>query len=141
MSFISGIPHVWCLRGDAALIWNSALSDVLISSVYFFIPFAIQVLQRYKALTLDPQTEFLFAAFKGFIFFCGMGHLINAANIWLGWYWLKIACDYVTFAASAYAGYIIVVHGKQYTERKATNAAIYEKLRDLHEMLNARHSA
>lgn len=73
------MPHGYCLRWDARLLWSLVLSNVLIGLSYFAIALSlIHFLRSQKQLRFN----WIFAMFAAFIFACGITHFVDVASIW-----------------------------------------------------------
>lgn len=134
-------PHIVCLRGDAALVINSALTDILIALAYYAIPVAIATLRMRRSLTLDPTLGAIWGALQIFIMSCGTGHAVDAANLWLAQYWLKIVVNYATVLSSLWAVVVILRHGQQLALLLRTRKALAESLHSMHEEFMAARQA
>lgn len=73
-----------------------AFAGVSISVAYFAIPKLIQAVRKGRSDVTGPIDQTM-VKFIVFICACGVGHIIDAANIWLHWYYL--AAGWHTFTA------------------------------------------
>jgi len=55
-------------------------------------------------------------AFACFIFFCGTGHLIDIALIWLPWYWFKTIWDGLTAVANVVALFYLLPMARRFID-------------------------
>lgn len=77
------LPHGHCLFWRPDLLLLHVISDVLIAIAYFSIPLALlELLRRRKDLVFNH----VFLMFAAFITACGLTHVFNVADIWLGLY-------------------------------------------------------
>lgn len=129
-------PHIVCLRGDALLLWSSVVTDVLIALAYYAIPFVFMRLRLAGHLSLDSALTPIWTALQWFILSCGTGHLVDAANVWLAWYWLKVTVNVLTVASSSVAVVIFVRHGQRVGRLLITRRQLADKIESLHEKLN-----
>lgn len=77
------LPHGHCLFWRPDLLLLHVISDALIALAYFSIPLALVELLRRRRDLVFNQVFLLFAAF---ITACGLTHVLNVADIWLGLY-------------------------------------------------------
>lgn len=98
--FASGtfLPHVFCYRGDPALVWTHAVSDILIGLSYVAIS-AMLTLLVHRARR-DIPFSWIFLAFGMFIVACGATHFMEVLVLWKATYWLSGAVKIVTAVAS-----------------------------------------
>jgi hypothetical protein len=80
------IPHGMCFRWNSTLISLHVVSDITIAISYFAIPF---ILLKLAANRSDLMRGWAYAAFSGFIFWCGMTHVMNVVTIWWPKYWIE----------------------------------------------------
>lgn len=80
------MPHGHCFLWRRDLLWMHAGGDVVTSMAYFAIPAALVRLVRRRH---DLAFDWVFLMFALFIFFCGVTHLLDALNIWHGYYHLE----------------------------------------------------
>lgn len=88
-------PRAYCLMWNWRLIGSLAVSDGTIWASYMAIPF---ILYRYRAKLDIP--EWLIAFFVAFIFFCGVGHLLDLITYWHPIYPVKAAGNFITSVVS-----------------------------------------
>lgn len=97
-------PRWQCGNWSEALGWSYIAADISIALAYFGIPVSIAIyLLRQKGEIYFPNLYWLFAAF---IFFCGLGHLVDATLFWYPWYrfsglvnWLTALISWTTLVA------------------------------------------
>lgn len=82
---LSLMPHGSCFLWNRHLTALHVTTDVLISVAYFSIP-TVLVLNRHLVAENAKRLLLLFAAF---ILSCGVGHSLQAWNIWHAQYWLE----------------------------------------------------
>lgn len=92
------LPHVFCYRGDAALVWTHATSDILIGLSYVAISFMLTLLVH--RARRDIPFSWIFLAFGLFIVACGATHLVEVLVLWKATYWFSAAVKIVTAVAS-----------------------------------------
>lgn len=92
------LPHVFCYRGDAALVWTHAISDIAIGLSYVAISGTLLLLVR--RARRDIPFSWIFLAFGTFIVACGATHFMEVLVLWKATYWLSGALKIVTAAAS-----------------------------------------
>ncbi len=91
------MPHGYCLRWDAGLLWSLVLSNLFIGLSYFAIAFAlIHFLRSQKHLHFN----WIFGMFAAFIFACGITHFVDVVSIWYPVYRLDALMLNLTAAAS-----------------------------------------
>jgi diguanylate cyclase (GGDEF)-like protein len=80
------MPHGHCLEWRPDLLFLYVGGDIATSLAYLIIPFA---LIRLVTLRKDLHFNWLFLMFAGFIFFCGLTHILSIVNIWHGYYYIQ----------------------------------------------------
>jgi diguanylate cyclase (GGDEF)-like protein len=80
------MPHGHCLEWRHDLLFLYVGGDIATSLAYLIIPFA---LIRLVTLRKDLNFNWLFLMFAGFIFFCGLTHILAIVNIWHGYYYIQ----------------------------------------------------
>ncbi len=80
------MPHGHCLEWRPDLLFLYVGGDIATSLAYIIIPFA---LIRLVTLRKDLHFNWLFLMFAGFIFFCGLTHILSIVNIWHGYYYIQ----------------------------------------------------
>ena len=73
------MPHGHCYLWLPSVLWLHVLADAAIAAAYFSIPFALHVFVRRRR---DLQFRWIFVLFAGFIFWCGLTHIMS---IWVVW--------------------------------------------------------
>lgn len=89
------LPHQVCLLGDWRLIGPLMVSDIIIWGSYMAIPAIIWI--DYKRLEIP---KWMAVAYVCFIFFCGVGHLIDAIAYFSPIYTWKAICNVITAGVS-----------------------------------------
>lgn len=128
----SGIPHGYCIAWDSRLIWVMVTSNAMIALAYFSIPFA---LARFLRLQRGLPFGWMFVLFSGFIFSCGLTHLIDIVNLYRPVYRLDavlMAITAVISLATAAALFPLVPTASAYITR---NHKLDSALRTLNEEL------
>jgi two-component system sensor kinase FixL len=74
------MPHGHCFLWEPGILWLHILSDAVIVSAYFSLPFALLVIIRKRK---DLPFQGIFLLFGAFILLCGTTHLMG---IWVLWY-------------------------------------------------------
>jgi PAS domain S-box-containing protein len=77
------MPHGHCYLWQPHILWTHVVSDLLIATAYFSIPFAIILFMRKRR---DIGYHKVFLLFSLFILFCGITHLFGIWTIWQGVY-------------------------------------------------------
>ncbi|EAT11679.1 PAS domain S-box protein [Bermanella marisrubri] len=77
------MPHGMCYAWEPGILWTSVISDLVIATAYFSIPFAILFLVQKRKINKHLHLYWLFAAF---IFLCGLTHLYGIYVVWEGSY-------------------------------------------------------
>lgn len=77
------MPHGHCYQWLPSVLWTNVISDVVICIAYFSIPPGLIYLVHKRN---DIKVDWLFLMFASFIFFCGATHIIDAINVWHGFY-------------------------------------------------------
>ncbi|MAM34349.1 MAG: hypothetical protein CMH28_04670 [Micavibrio sp.] len=92
------MPHGYCFLWQPELLWLHALSDLIIAIAYFSIPISIGVVlyKRKKAIPF----YWLFGLFAGFIFLCGLTHIVEMISIWKAFYYIEGLLKLLTAALS-----------------------------------------
>ncbi|MDE3274069.1 PAS domain-containing sensor histidine kinase [Pseudoalteromonas sp. G4] len=77
------MPHGHCYLWQPHILWTHVVSDLLIATAYFSIPFALIMFMRKRN---DIGYHNVFLLFSLFILFCGITHLFGIWTIWQGVY-------------------------------------------------------
>lgn len=77
------MPHGHCYYWEPSILIPVVVGDLLTFISYMVIPV---VLWRYVKKRNDLRFGLIFKAFAAFIFFCGIGHLIDVVNVWEPFY-------------------------------------------------------
>jgi len=91
------MPHGYCYLWIPGLVWLHVISDTLIATSYFTIPFTLLWLVRKRR---DLPFSWMFGLFGVFIVACGATHVMEVWNLWHAQYWLAGALKALTAAAS-----------------------------------------
>jgi signal transduction histidine kinase len=92
------VPHGECIAWDSGLLEVYAISDTLIGLSYTVISLILGVLV-YRARRQVPF-DWVFIAFGGFIFFCGLTHFMDVITLWQPLYWIDGGAKVLTALAS-----------------------------------------
>jgi len=92
------MPHGHCYQWQPTLVALHLTSDLVTFAAYTSIPFLLLRLYRERG---DLPFRGLFAAFVGFIAFCGLTHLLEAWTIYRPLYWVSGSVKAATAVASA----------------------------------------
>ena len=74
------MPHGHCYLWQPGTLWLNVISDGVIASAYYAIPFALYYLVRGRRAEIPYPGIFLM--FAAFIFFCGTTHLMEIWTVW-----------------------------------------------------------
>ncbi|MBW4652436.1 MAG: GGDEF domain-containing protein [Kaiparowitsia implicata GSE-PSE-MK54-09C] len=111
------MPHGSCFLWNPSLTTLHAVSDGVIAIAYFSIPMMLFAYRRHAAEQARP----VLLLFVLFILSCGVGHVLQAWNIWHANYWVEGASKLMTASAS---GYTAVVLYKQLPTLLGTQQAL-----------------
>jgi diguanylate cyclase (GGDEF)-like protein len=98
---IALMPHGSCFFWDPGLTSLHVISDTMVAVAYFSIPIILYKNHHYAAEPIRPIL-YLFCAF---ILSCGVGHFLQAWNIWHADYWLEGIWTWLTGAISLYTAW------------------------------------
>jgi signal transduction histidine kinase len=90
-------PHGICLLWEPELIWLHVVSDAVIATSYFSIPFALAILVSKRR---DFQFGWVAWAFATFILACGLTHVFSIYTLWVPIYGIEGIVKAITAAAS-----------------------------------------
>jgi len=99
------MPHGYCYRWNAQVLWLHVISDGLIVLSYFCIPIALVYFVHKRR---DIPFNWIFWMFGIFILGCGTTHLMEIWTVWHGSYWLSGGVKAVTAAASITTAIMLV---------------------------------
>jgi diguanylate cyclase (GGDEF)-like protein/PAS domain S-box-containing protein len=135
-----GIPHGYCIAWEPQLLWTMVIGNGLVALAYFTIPLAL-----YRFLRMQPGLPFgwMFLLFSGFIFFCGVTHVVNIVNLWHPLYrldgalmamtaGLSVATAAVLFPAVGRASVYLDAGRAQGRELQRLNSVLQQASEDLH---------
>lgn len=93
-AFDNFMPHGHCFFWRPEILWPMAISDVLTGFAYVTLTALLIAFARKRP---DIPYRWIFWAFGAFILACGIGHFIDAWNVWHGHYiiqaiWRVITC-------------------------------------------------
>lgn len=87
------MPHGHCYFWDKGILIPVVIGDLLTFISYMAIPILIWKFVKSRE---DLRFSLIFKAFAAFIFFCGIGHLIDVVNIWEPYYRLSAISKMLT---------------------------------------------
>jgi PAS domain S-box-containing protein len=90
-------PHGICLLWEPELIWLHVVSDALIATAYFSIPFALAI---FVSKRRDLKFGWVYWAFGVFILACGLTHVLSIYTLWVPIYGVEGLVKAATAAAS-----------------------------------------
>jgi PAS domain S-box-containing protein len=90
-------PHGICLLWEPELIWLHVVSDALIATAYFSIPFALAIFVTRRR---DLKFGWVYWAFGAFILACGLTHVLSIYTLWVPIYGVEGLVKAATAAAS-----------------------------------------
>src|SRR5258708_16513250 len=90
-------PHGICLLWEPELIWLHVLSDAVIATSYFSIPFALAILVSKRR---DFQFGWVAWAFATFILACRLTHVFSIYTLWVPIYGVEGIGKAITAAAT-----------------------------------------
>jgi PAS domain S-box-containing protein len=92
-------PHGICLLWEPELIWLHVVSDAIIATAYFSIPFALAI---FVSKRRDLKFGWVFWAFAVFILACGLTHVMSIYTLWVPAYGIEGLVKAATAAASIF---------------------------------------
>lgn len=93
------LPHGYCFTWQPGLLWSFVASDLLIAAAYFSIPLAMLSFMRKRGDVAFRGVGWLFC---GFIFACGVTHLMDVWTIWQPDYVLHAVTKLATAGISVF---------------------------------------
>ena len=91
------LPHGYCYTWAPGLLWSMVAADALIAAAYFSIPAGLVSFARRRS---NSHLRGLMCLFSGFIFACGLTHLMDIWTIWQPDYALQVLTKLLTAAIS-----------------------------------------
>jgi PAS domain S-box-containing protein len=91
------LPHGYCFAWTPGLLWSMVGADSLIAAAYFSIPIAIVSVVRRRG---DSSLHWIPWLFSGFIFACGITHVMDVWTIWQPYYRAQTLAKGLTAAIS-----------------------------------------
>jgi PAS domain S-box-containing protein len=91
------LPHGYCFAWTPGLLWTMVTADALIALAYFSIPLTIVHFIRKRGVDSNHWVPWLFS---GFIFACGLTHVMDIWTIWRPDYALSAMAKALTAAIS-----------------------------------------
>ena len=76
------MPHGYCITWRPGVLWSMVGADAVIALAYFTIPLAIVSFVRQRPDAVDSGMSWVPRLFIGFIFWCGLTHLMDIWTIW-----------------------------------------------------------
>lgn len=109
-AFNNFMPHGHCYFWRPEILWPMVISDVLTGAAYVALTVLLIIFARKRP---DIPYRWIFWGFGSFILACGIGHFIDAWNVWHGHYIMQAAWRVVTCIVSlAVAGVGVVFFPK-----------------------------
>ena len=105
MMHVEFLPHGHCFLWEPRILWTFAVSDAVIFLSYVSISLRLVLLHRKRPDIIPLNVIFL--SFAAFIFTCGVGHILDVANIWHGRYALSASWRLMTAICSAPVGFFV----------------------------------
>lgn len=99
------MPHGYCYLWNPGLVWLHVISDSLIASAYFTIPFTLLWLVRKRR---DLPFNWMIVMFGVFIVACGATHIMEIWNLWHAEYWLAGVVKAITAASSVGTAILLI---------------------------------
>lgn len=91
------LPHGYCITWAPELLWSMVGADAVIAAAYFSIPLAIVSFARRRP---DSGMNWVPWLFSGFIFWCGLTHVMDIWTIWRPDYGLQALTKAATAGVS-----------------------------------------
>lgn len=98
------MPHGHCYLWQPGILWTNVISDLVIASAYFSIPFVLLFIVIRRN---DQKFKGIFVLFALFIFSCGLTHLFAIYTIWHGNYGLHGILKAITALVSAITAFVL----------------------------------
>lgn len=98
------MPHGHCFLWREDLLAMHVGGDIATAAAYFAIPAALVRLVRQRS---DLAFNWIFLMFAGFIFLCGITHVIDSINIWNGYYHVEGLFKVATAAVSLITAFMV----------------------------------
>lgn len=112
MGFFKGLfgqngfmPHGHCYLWDPGLMRLHLISDFLIATAYFIIPFTLVNFVRKRR---DLPFNWMFVCFGIFILACGMTHVMEIITLWKPYYWVSGIVKAITALASVPTAILLI---------------------------------
>src|SRR5438094_5852586 len=112
MEFFKGLfgqngfmPHGHCYLLDAGLLVVRLISDFLIATAYFVIPFTLVNFVRKRR---DLPFNWMFVCFGIFIVACGLTHVMEIITLWKPYYWVSGMVKAITALASVPTAILLI---------------------------------
>ncbi|GAB3022220.1 PAS domain S-box protein [Bowmanella dokdonensis] len=99
------MPHGHCYLWKPEILWLNVISDALIASAYFTIPFVLYLFVKKRE---DLKFGWIFHLFSAFIFLCGVTHLFGIYTVWQGAYGYHGLAKLVTAIVSVSTAYALI---------------------------------
>jgi diguanylate cyclase (GGDEF)-like protein len=100
----SFMPHGYCFAWRKDLLFMMVFGNALTFISYSAIPVGLVYFVKKRK---DLKFNGIFLLFAAFIAFCGISHLIDAINIWYGYYFLQGAAHLLTGIVSALTAIVL----------------------------------
>lgn len=100
------MPHGQCFLWYPEVLWLHVVSDVVITLAYFSIPVAILYLIKKRGEVLP--FKWLYAMFGGFIFLCGLTHMVAIIVLWVPIYRFEGILKAITAGVSIATAFLVI---------------------------------
>lgn len=98
------MPHGYCLRWDAPLLFVFIAGNLGIAIAYFIIPAALRYFIGKRA---DLPYPHIFKLFAAFILSCGITHLAKIWTLYYPHYWMEASIDLFTAGVSLVTAFLL----------------------------------
>ncbi|HEX2099961.1 MAG TPA: ATP-binding protein [Candidatus Synoicihabitans sp.] len=136
--FSAFLPHGFCYRWDATLVWLHVISDALIALAYFSIPASLVYFVRRRK---DVAFGWMFACFALFILSCGATHVMGIWTVWEPAYWWSGWVKALTALASVPTAYLLATRVVPIALRLPSPEALRRVNEDLRREVSVRVAA
>lgn len=110
------LPHKHCVLNDPGIVWGMTVTDVSIAFAY--VAFALIYAHAWMKGILHTYSKstWLNMSMAGFIFFCGLGHLLNAITYHSGKWYVDLLTNNVMTALVSWisVGLIVATRGRRH---------------------------
>lgn len=102
------IPHAICLLYDWTLIVLLIVGNAVVAVSYFAIPIGLLKQSRRLDGLMLPFSRRILLLFGGFIFACGMTHVMQLVVLFVPWYWADMCVVMITAILSIITAFLFV---------------------------------